>query len=209
MAATEKNKYGVVEGYLMYAKIAQSDKKYQSEDREYSVSIIVDEDVADAWDLKFKKQPAVKIKANEFEQTFKIPCPIENVKNVFQIRLKRDALQSGSELDYKYRPKVLLDTKEGRVDVTLSRLIANGSYGKVSYYISTNEFGTFARLQNILIDEENFKEYVLKGASGPGSEFGDPVPVTVEEEREEVTKARKDKTDKKEVVEEENSDSPF
>lgn len=210
-----ENSYGVIEGTLVYAKIAQSDKKYQSEEREYSIAVIVDEDAADEWDSKFKKQPAKKIRVGDFENKYKIPCPIEGVKNVFEIKLKRDATQDGVELDAKFRPKVFLDTQAGRIDITQSRLISNGSYGKVSYYIYSNDFGTFARLNNILIEEDNFKEYIPTVGAGPGSEFGEPKQITkVEPARDEVTKARKDKPIKKApLVEEEDvsedDDAPF
>lgn len=191
--AEVKNTFGVLEGTLAYAKIAQADLKYQSKDTEYSIVVIVDEDTADDWDTQFKKQPAKKIKATEFEDKYRFPCPIEGAKNVYAITLKKDATKDGEPFYPEHRPKVLLDTSDGeRVDITESRLIANGSYGKVSYRISTNDFGTFAKLNNVLMDEKGFKEYITN-TGGVGSEFGEGKPVTKEAPRKEATQARKAK----------------
>ncbi len=67
------------------------------------------------------------------------------------------------------------------------------AFGKVSYYISTNDFGTFARLQNVLMEEDNFIEYESSGGSGKaGDEFGSK-PVKTEAPRKEVLEARPEK----------------
>lgn len=191
----EKNSFGVIEGVLAYAKIAQADLKYQSKDTEYSVQVIVGEDEADAWDEQFKKQPAKKIKASEFETKYRFECPIKGAKNVYAITLKKDATKDGEPFYPEHRPKVLLDTNDGeRLEITESRLIANGSVGKVSYRISTNDFGTFAKLNNVLIEEDNFKEYVSTGSKA-GSEFGDDKPITKEAAKESATNARPAKKD--------------
>jgi hypothetical protein len=229
MAEDKKATFGVIEGVLVYAKIAQPDNKFESKDTEYSIGIIVDEDAADAWEEQFAKQPPRKFKVADFETKFKFPCPFEGVKNVYQITLKKDAVVGGEEMYPEFRPKVFLDDAEGeRTDITESRLVANGSRGKVSYRITSNKYGTFARLQNVLIKEEDFKEYVSTGSKGAGSEFGDDKPVKKEPARKEATEARKpreeapeDKTPTKpaakpvkatkvaKVAEDEIEDSPF
>lgn len=190
--AKEKSQYGVVEGVIVYAKIAQPDLKFQSKDTEFSVGVIVNEDTADVWDEQFKKQPATKIKATDFEAKFKFPLPAEfkGEKNVFQIKLKRDAVVGGEPFYPDNYPKVFLDTADDRIDITHSRLIANGSRGKVSYRINSNDFGTFAKLANVLFDENGFIEYESKGGGGAGSEFGNSKPVKVEPAKESVTNAR-------------------
>ena len=190
--AKEKSQYGVVEGVIVYAKIAQPDLKFQSKDTEFSIGVIVNEDAADAWDEQFKKQPATKIKATDFEAKFKFPLPAEfkGEKNVFQIKLKRDAVVDGVPFYPDNYPKVFLDTADERVDITQSRLIANGSRGKVSYRINSNDFGTFAKLANVLFDEEGFIEYESKGGGGAGAEFGSSKPVRAEPAKESVTNAR-------------------
>lgn len=215
MAEKAKATYEVIEGVLVYAKLAQADNKYQSKDSEYSVEVIISEDQADEWDTKFKKQPSKKIKAAEFEGKYKIPVPAQfkGEKNLYSIKLKKDAVVDGVEFYPEYRPKVFLDTNDGeRVDITTSRLIANGSVGKVSYRVNSNDFGTFAKLSNVLLTEEGFIEYESKGTGGPviGSEFGAVKPVKTEPARKEATEARKPKEVVKPVVEDDDSsDIPF
>ena len=204
MATKAKNTFGIIEGTLVYAKVGQPDTKYQSTEKEWSVEVIVDEDTADKWDEQFKKQPAKKIKASEFEAKYKIPLPahLKGEKNVYGVKLKRQATNDGVPVEDNFRPKVYIDDAEGnRTEIGQSRLIANGSFGKVSYYISTNDFGTFSRLQNVLMDEDKFVEYESSGGGKAGDEFGSK-PVKVEAPREAVLKARPEKSAKK-VVEQE------
>ena len=194
MATKQKSQFGTIEGTFVYAKVGQPDNKYQSSDKEWSVEVIVDEDTAEAWDEQFKKQPAKKIKVSDFETKYRIPCPIQGVKNVYGIKLKRQATKDGIPVDESFRPKVFVDDAEGnRTEIGQSRLIANGSYGKVSYYISTSDFGTFARLQNVLMKEGDFIEYTSSGGGKAGDEFGSK-PTKVEAPREEVLNARPEKT---------------
>ena len=202
---SEKQTMGVLEGVLVYAKIAEADKKYKSDDTEYSIGVIVaDEDVADEWDERFAKQPAKKIKVSQFEEKFKFEVPEEfkGEKNVYLITLKRAAVVNGEEKYPQYRPRVFLETEDERVDITESRLIANGSRGKVSYRISENpQYGDIARLNNVLIPEETFIEYVPT-AKAAGDEFGDAKkPVKKEAARKEATEARKSKKEAEEKAE--------
>ena len=211
MATKAKNTFGIIEGTLVYAKVGQPDTKYQSTDKEWSIEVIVGEDEAMDWDEKFKKQPAKKIKVADFETKYRIPCPIPNVKYVYGIKLKRQATNDGVPVDENFRPKIYIDDKEGnRTEVGQSRLIANGSFGKVSYYISSNDFGTFSRLQNVLLDEDGFIEYQSSGGGKAGDEFGSK-PVKVEAAREEVLNSRPAKAAAKPKQEEpeESLDSPF
>lgn len=173
MAASKNEKYGVLSDVVFaYAKIAESTKKYQSEDREYTIDCIVDKTTAKSWNKQFPKQKAKEIDKEDFVEKYKMEAPFSG-DEVYVIKLKKGASKDGEDFDEKWRPKVLLDTKEdGRVDITTSRLISNGSRGKASYYISENSFGTFGQLNNILMDEEGFIEY-KSTSGGPGSEFGD------------------------------------
>ena len=126
------------------------------------------------------------------------------------ITLKRDATKNGEPFYPETRPRVFLDTADERVDITESRLIANGSKGKVSYRINTNDFGTFAKLQNVLMDEKGFIEYESKGGGAAGSEFGGGKPVKKEDARKEATEGRKATKATPAPVEDDNSDDvPF
>lgn len=188
-----KDKYGVLEATFAYAKIAQADTKYQSKDTEYVVDCIVDKAVAKAWNKEFPKQKAKELEKDEFEAKYKMDSPVDG-DEVYVIKLKKAASKDGEVYDEKYRPRVLLDTADGeRLDITTSRLISNGSVGKASYRIIENDFGKFAQLNNILMDESGFIEYASSG--GAGSEFGGSKPIKVEASKDSVTKARKPKDD--------------
>ena len=196
--ATVEKKQNVIEVLknvtLAYAKLAEPSKKYQSEDLEYSVDAIVDKATAKAWNKKFAKQKAKEYDLEEFQEKFKMESPYDG-DEVYVIKMKKGASKDGEMFDVKYRPKVFLDVIEDdvkvRTDITVSRLISNGTTADVSYRVTENGFGTFAQLQNIRIDEKNFKEYISSGGKAAGSEFGDDdVETRQEPENENATKAR-------------------
>lgn len=202
MATVEKkqNVIEVLKGVtLTYAKLAEPSKKYKSEDLEYSVDVIVDKATAKTWNKKFSKQKAKEYDLEEFQEKFKMDSPYDD-DEVYVIKLKKGASKDGEMFDPKFRPKVLLDVMEDgvkvRTDITVSRLIGNGTVADVSYRIVENDFGTFGHLQNVRIDEEHFKEYVPSGSKGAGSEFGDDdVETRKEPENENAAKARAKKAE--------------
>ena len=189
----EKNQNGVLSNVTFaYAKLAEPTKKYKSDDLEYSIDVIVDKTTAKTWNKQFLKQKAKEYDSEEFKAAFKIDSPLGEDEDVYVIKLRKSATKDGTAFDEKFRPKVFLDTKNGeRVDITSSRLIANGSVGKVSYRVTSNDkFGDIAYLQNVLMDEDGFVEYTSTFTEG-GSEFGGDKPVTrVEPENTAATKAR-------------------
>lgn len=204
MATVEKkqNAIEVLKGVtLAYAKLAEPSTKYKSEDLEYSVDVIVDKATAKTWNKKFSKQKAKEYDLEEFQEKFKMDSPYDD-DEVYVIKLKKGASKDGEMFDPKFRPKVLLDVMEDgvkvRTDITVSRLISNGTVADVSYRIVENDFGTFGHLQNVRIDEENFKEYISSGGKGVGSEFDDDddvVETRKEPENENATKARAKKAE--------------
>lgn len=204
----DKNTYGVLSNVVLaYAKLAEPTKKYQSEDLVYEVDCIVEKSVAKAWNKQFAKQKAKEFEVDEFKTKFKMEPPFDG-DEVFVIKMRKAATKDGKVFDEKYRPKVLLDTADGeRVDITTSRLISNGSKAKVSYRITENSFGVFGQLNNILMDEDGFKEYVSTGGGVSGSEFGDVKPIKVEPAKDSATKARADKAKPKVEHEDEDSSS--
>lgn len=216
----DKNQYGVLDNVTFaYAKLAEPTKKYQSEDTLYEVDCIVTKAVAKAFSKEFPKQKAKEIDREDFVVKYKMDPPYDG-DEIYVVKLRKGASKDGEVFDLKYRPKVLLDTNDGeRVEITTSRLISNGSVGKVSYRVTENDFGRFAQLNNILMKEDDFIEYELTGG-GFGSEFGDTKPVKVEPTNEVLTNARANKAAaekvekpvkaaRKVVVEDDLSDSPF
>lgn len=188
-------KYGVLSNVVLaYAKLAEPSTKYQSTDLEYSVDCVVDKATAKAWSKQFTKQKAKEYDKEEFESKFKMDAPFDG-DEVYVIKMKKAATKNGEAFDEKYRPKVLLDTKAGdRLDITTSRLISNGSKAQVSYRITENDFGIFGQLNNVLMNESGFIEYVSSGGIA-GGEFGDTKEITKEPSRESATSARSAKRD--------------
>jgi len=158
-----------ISGVLCYVKVIEPVKKYQSEDKEFSLDIVVDKATAKEWSKRFPKQKAKIIDREDFEGIFKIPPPFDG-DQLYVVKLKKPAqYKDGQPLPKKYWPKVLVNSKEGAVDLDDGVLVANGSKGKVSFDVTTNDFGTFARLRNILIEE--LIEY-RKAGSDPAADFG-------------------------------------
>ena len=77
--------------------------------------------------------------------------------------------KDGTPLPKQYQPKVLLADGKQAIDVTDTMLPANGSVGKISFETNSNDFGTFARLRNVLVTK--MIEY-KKGGGNAGDDFG-------------------------------------
>ena len=168
-----------------FVKMAESDNKYQSEDRRYSVNVVVNKAVAKAFKKKFTKQSVKEFDNKEFEEKFKIAPPFPDADEQWVLKLSKDHIKDGKPQPEKYRPRVyLVDQNGDQIDITTSRLVANGSKGDVAYRVSENQFGTFAHLDAIRVTE--FIEYKKSGVTNP---FGGRV-VAVEGENPEATQAR-------------------
>lgn len=199
----------IEDAIFAYAKLAESTPKYQSSDREYAIDVIVDKATAKDWNKRFSKQKAKEFEAAEFAEKFKMPAPFGD-DDVFVIKMKKAATKDGVPFDEKYRPKVVLRTATEDVDITVNKLMSNGSKGKVSARVTSNDFGTFAQLQTVFMLEEDFIEYTSSGG-GVGSEFGARV-TKVEPASKAATEARASKAVPKQEPEgedDEDLDSPF
>lgn len=141
--------------------------------KEFKAGVVVDEDTADAFAEIFAKQPAKKVKRAEFESIYKVAPPEGTEKNLYVITLKKnEKLANGEDIPDKYRPRVFLQEGNTRKDITFSTLVGNGSYGTISIDRYDNDYGSSARLQNILVTD--LIEYERKGSDyESGSEFDD------------------------------------
>ena len=170
---------------LAFVKDAESDNKYQSEDREYSLNAVVSKADAKAFKKKFPKQSVKDYENDEFKEKFKIDPPFPDQDEQYVLKLSKVHVKDGVEVNPKYRPRVYLDDGKGNLtDITTSRLVANGSKGDVAYRVSENSFGVFAHLEAVRLTE--FIEYKKDGAANP---FGGRV-VAVEGDNPEATQAR-------------------
>ena len=164
---------GIIEGVgFYYTKIQQPAPKFNPEDgNEYVVDIHVDEETADAWDEEFKKNKSKFIKYDEFVEKFGAENAIGKGKQYF-IKLKKNESYVDKTTGEKkpipeiYRPRVLLDVGNGELeDITLTKLVSNGSKGVVQYEVNENKYGRFANL--VAIKVEDFIEYKSKSVGEP------------------------------------------
>ena len=84
------------------------------------------------------------------------------------------------------------------VDITNTTLVGNGSKGSVSYTVVENKFGTFAKLNALLVTD--LIEYQKMG----GNPFGKHVVTGTVVNKESVAHAKQDA-----VIDEDDSDLPF
>lgn len=169
---------------FLYTNIQQPKNKYQSEEKEWSVQVVVSKEEAKAWNKKFPKQKAKQFDNDEFTEKFDIDPPFKNQEEQFTIKLARGTTyKDGNPIPDKYAPKVYLKVGNGKVqDITKTKLVANGSTGKAAYDVVENSFGTFAKLNSICV--EHLIEYIPAG--GSGSPFGTVVEDEVDAERQET-----------------------
>lgn len=169
---------------FLYTNIQQPKNKYQSEEKEWSVQVVVSKEDAKAWNKKFPKQKAKQFDNDEFTEKFDIDPPFKNQEEQFTIKLARGTTyKDGNPIPEKYAPKVYLKIGNGKVqDITKTKLVANGSTGKAAYDVVENSFGTFAKLNSICV--EHLIEYIPAG--GSGSPFGTVVEDEVDAERQET-----------------------
>lgn len=153
-----------------YVKVQNPVLKYQSQDSEYTVDCIVSKADAKAWNKSYPKQKAKEVDNAEFTEKFKIEPPFPDQDEQFVIKMKKPHIKNGKMMDERYRPRVfLVDANGGEpTDITFTVLPANGSKGKAAYNERSNDFGTFAGLDSILIEE--LIEY--KSTNTVGGAFG-------------------------------------
>ena len=132
---------------------------YKDARKEYAIDIGVNEEIADAWDEIFAKQPSKKMANAKFIETYKLdednpnlPCP--NEKKQYIIKSTQKAQNKAGVLipDVMIpRAKMVIDGKA--VDITFTTLIGNGSTGNVMVKVSKNDYGTFAYLYRVKVED--------------------------------------------------------
>ena len=186
-----------VNGTLLYVCIQQPTKKYESDETEWKVSLVVDKKTAKEWNKRFSKQKAKEIDNAEFESIYKIQPPVDGQDEQYIIKISQNTHTSdGKEM---YQPRVYEDIGGNNVvDVTDTKLVGNGSKGSVSYSVVENKFGTFAKLDALLVTD--LIEYQKAG----GNPFGKNV-VTGSVVKKESVAPKQDTT----IVDDDDDDLPF
>lgn len=201
--------------HLMYVRLQNPVNKFESTDKEFVLSFVCDEDTSDTFSEKFPKASVKKIKTEQFQEKHKFEPPFPNDKNQYivkmGVRAEMKDKESGQmvEIPYFYdtRPKVYELAGGKAVDVTLDKLVGNGSKGHIQYAVASNSYGTFCYLRAVLITDLKEVESSGGGAYNPFEDLGlDVVAAEVSEEPEQV------QTEQKEVKEEQQKQedsSPF
>lgn len=215
-------------GTLLYVQLNKPTKAFfkAGDDKkpdEWKASVaIVDEDVIDDFEAYCKtvdaKVSVKKVKSAEFKATYKVDAPEGAGKNLWVVTLRKSTElgKTGRAVPDQYKPKVFEKIKDILVDVTNTKLPANGSIGSISIDEFTRDNGTSSMyLKNVLVTE--MIEYVQEESEVyvPGNEFSEEAPIAAEKPKvraEAVTKAEKPKVraaTKPKSFEDMDDDVPF
>lgn len=211
-------------GMLLYVSLNKPQKAYvkpgePSKPDEWKASVaITDEDILDEYEEFAKKVDAKtsikKVKTTEFEGIYKVAPPEDAGKNIWVVTLRKSTElgKTGKPVPDLYKPKVFEKVGKALVDVTNSKLPANGSYGSISIdkFERTNGTTSFY-LKNVLVTD--MIEYVQEEGSGyeAGSEFDDEAEVAEAPKAKPTAKveAKPKARTKVEVADEDEEDIPF
>ncbi|MCZ2397850.1 MAG: hypothetical protein LC100_15070 [Chitinophagales bacterium] len=198
-----------LEGMLVYCMLHQATPCYDKEKgTEWKCGVVVDEDTADAFAEIYAKQPARKVKRTEFKEIYKCDPPEGSEKNLYVITLKKNTHLANKEpVPDKYKPRVFEQVGKTLVDITETKLPANGSYGAISIDHYENSFGASARLKNVkvtsLIEFKRSESNYQPGDEFDSADDGNGGTVVV------PAKAKTSAKSSKKVEEDSDSDSPF
>lgn len=180
----DKTKGMIKDVVFGYIKLQGGSFKYQSTtEKEWTVDCIVDKATAKAYKKAFPKNGYKEIDTNEFEDNYKITPPYPKQDEQFILKVRTNAnlrgdvpkagLFEGDEIPYEWntRPKAFIPVDGGVQDITMEKLISNGSKGDVSIRIIENSYGMFPQLSGILVKE--LIEYEQK--DGDDSDFGEVI----------------------------------
>lgn len=173
-------------GMLLYVQLHKPVKGYVKagdapKPDEWKASVaITDEDVLDEYEAFAKeidaKTSIKKVKTTEFEGIYKVAPPEDAGKNIWVVTLRKSTElgKTGKPVPDLYKPKVFEKVGKALVDVTNSKLPANGSYGSISIDKFERTNGTTSLyLKNVLVT--SMIEYVPEESAAyeAGSEFDD------------------------------------
>lgn len=143
----------------LYERIGTPQLKKDSKTlTEFSVTVVVDEDTADAFGERYKNQKVKFLRNDEFTEKFPdIDLPYPNQKKQFMLTLKKDThSKQGTVLPDTLRPHVYLRTGADEVEQitgVAGKGVGNGSKGSITWDEFTNSFGTTAKLLYIIVDD--------------------------------------------------------
>jgi len=160
----ETKEINKIPGMLLYVQVQKPVKAYMTagEDPkpdEWKASIaIADEDFIDSFE-EFASEVGAKysikkVKTASFEEYYKVAPPEDAGKNVWVLTFRKSTElgKTGKPVPDLYRPRVFEKIGKTMVDVTNTKLPANGSKGIISLEIFHRKNGTASfYLKNILV----------------------------------------------------------
>lgn len=125
---------------------------------EYLVDVLVDEDTYDLIEETFPKTSLKKYSKEKFMERFKIESEEDlpyDSKKYFVAKFKQAAQKAdGSPINPQLRPRAFEMVNGKAVDITIDKLIGNGSKGAILLRSSTNStYGTFAYLSTLKVTD--------------------------------------------------------
>jgi hypothetical protein len=176
---------------LAYVKVNKAGEEYKGK-RNYEVTAIVNEDIADDFEAKVPQSSIKKVKTAEFEAKYKMAPIFPEEKNHYAITIRANSqavkdikdkkgnllVAKGDMIPYDWasRPKaILLKNSKGKSeDITLAEYgIANGSVGDLAFNIGQFESTNYAQLTGLLV--RDLIEYEFESSDNP---FGIEVETT-------------------------------
>jgi len=133
-----------VKGMLVYVQCDKPVKAFQKagadpKPDEYKASVVVtDEDWVDeyeAWLAEVDGKTSIKkVKKADFESIYKVAPPEDAGKNVWVLTFRKSSEQgkTGKKILPQHEPKIYERVKSTLVDITHTKLVANGSTGVIS-----------------------------------------------------------------------------
>jgi len=144
----------IADVHFAYVKLQRPTKKYQSEDTEFSVDVVVDKATAKEMKKKFPKNGVKEVDTAEFENKYKFEPPYPEQDEQFVLKFKTNSTTKEGEpkpYEWSIRPKVYVPNGEKIKDVTMDVRVANGSSGDIAFNVSNGNFGVIHHLSAILV----------------------------------------------------------
>lgn len=131
---------------------------YAQARKEYKTTVAVDEETADQWDEIFGKQPSQKHSNAKFVENYKLEdeseLPYPDSKKQYTIKVTQKAQKKdGTNIDPRAIPKVLKREGKKGIEIGKTTNVGNGSKGVLVVRVMSNDYGSFAYLDTMVIDD--------------------------------------------------------
>lgn len=175
----DNEEFKVMDATFCYTRMKTPQKKYESEETEYTTSFVVNEDFAEDWEDRFPKASIKKVKTGEFSDKYGFDAPYPDQKKQFILKASVASHMKDKEsgelvpvpYEYTMRPKVK-QVVDGKIkDITMLGNVGNGSTGHLMFKEQSNKFGNFCYLRSLLIT--SLVEYNSSGSNNEWAEFGE------------------------------------